>query len=104
MAGLEIHLLMNDMTPFTRTIHEDKYSAVATYKVHGFWSDDSISVRVFTMDGCKWEEPRIGWASGGRDPKEEPDPLIATSCFADALKDAVTLAREWKAKYTDQSA
>ena len=89
------------MTPFTRTIHEDKYSAVARYKVHGFWSNSTISVSIITYTGKKWEGPTIDWGAGGRDKEEEPDNLIAASCFADALKDAVTLAREWKAKYTN---
>jgi hypothetical protein len=92
------------MTPFTRTLRESQYSAVATYKVHGFWSNSTITVTTTTYDGKKWEEPSIKWSSGGRDPKEEPDNFIAISCFADALKDAVILAREWKAKYTEQVA
>jgi hypothetical protein len=60
------------MTPFTRTIRESKYSAVANYNVQGFWSNSLISVVTTTHDGKKWEEPTINWGSGGRDREEDP--------------------------------
>ena len=95
------------MTPFTCTIYEDKYNVCAHYKVVGFWPHEVVSVSTYVLTDHKgihkWTTPRINWSTGGYDPKEEPDFITAASNFAAALNDAVTLAREWKAKYTDQN-
>jgi hypothetical protein len=95
---------MTDMTPFTRTIHENQCAISASYKVHGFASSGHVEIGIYSKGGNKWSNPYIHWSDECRDYDEEPDPLIAIFCFADAIKDAVTLAREWKAKYTDQAA
>ena len=95
------------MTPFTRTIYEDKYNVSAHYKVAGFWPNEVVSVSTDVLTDHKgihkWTPPRINWSTGGYD-KEELDVITAVSNFAAALNDAVSLAREWKAKYTDQTA
>lgn len=83
------------MKSFSRKTRTDKFSRSAEYDVHGFWArmvrvDQRVSYSL-----REWESPEVSWSCGGREPKKEPDGMIAAECFAKAIKDAVRVARKW---------
>lgn len=87
------------MNPFKQTLIENAYYRCIAYKVHGFWSGESVRIHQ-TKDSKNepWNEPVINWSTGGRDHSEEKDDLIASECFARAVLNAVEIAKEWQTK------
>jgi len=70
------------------------------YKVHGYWSSDSISIyisRSWTEKGA-WDF-KISHSSGGRDTNEVPEDEVATYNFALAMMDAAVLVTKLKESY-----
>lgn len=86
------------MTKFIATETESDIWKVRKYKIHGFWSGDSVRVTrsISYIDFKTWEKPEVNWSCGGRDTAEEPDDLVAAECFAAALMDAIENARKWR--------
>lgn len=85
------------MKPFKRTTKKQTGYRSMTWAVHGFWSGDTVRVDQSRnwMDQLKWKAPKINWSCGGRDPKQEPDDIVAAECFGKSIADAVYFARKW---------
>lgn len=87
------------MNPFKQTLNENEYYRGIAYKVHGFWSENSVRIHQKKDSKDKlWRSPTINWSTGGRDWEEESDDLVAAECFARAILNAVETAKEWKTK------
>lgn len=86
-----------DVIPFIRTEEVSKYQRRITYAVHGFWGGDNVNVsQHIDWLTTKWAVPTINWSCGGREPKQEPDDIVAAECFGRAIADAVKVARKWR--------
>lgn len=85
------------MDSFAKTVSESADRRVA-YKVHGFWHPAYIKVRELN-DPMTGKVAEVDWSCGGRDHEEEPDDLVAASCFAEAMRDAVKVATAWGATF-----
>ena len=87
------------MNPFTQKLHEGEFTRSLYYKVHGFWSGDSVRIYQTKLSKKEdWSSVVFNWSSGGRDREEESDDLVAAECFARAILNAVEVAKEWKVK------
>ncbi len=85
------------MTPFTTELRESAMDRRINYKIHGFWSGNTVRINQYKfIETMEWDEPEVNWGIGGRDSKEEPDNLVAAECFAKAILDAVEQAKKWK--------
>ena len=85
------------MKPFTITIHDGEFSRSILYSVHGFWSNNSVSLDQYkSIESKEWRAPEVKWSAGGRDLDQEIDSCVAAECFAKAILDAVEQAKKWK--------
>lgn len=88
------HPFIQDTTVDHLIAHSNTGYIRVSFKVHGYWSRDSISVygnRKF-YDGNTWEFS-ISHASGGRDTKEVESDADAVMNFAAALREAARVVR-----------
>lgn len=85
-------------SPFVRSNESNDYSRSAIYAVHGFWSGDNVRVSQRRhYKTAEWESPQVNWSCGGRESETEPDDIKAAECFALAILDAASVARQWMA-------
>ncbi len=80
--------------PFTRKKETTDFRKGVSYKVDGFWPEDSVRVTMRMNLDKEWEEPEVRWSGGGQD--GTVDSAQAAWNFSCAIRDAVKTARKWK--------
>lgn len=79
---------------FDKTVDEIGYEGYGrvTCKVHGYWSQDSITLYIERRYGSEWMV-KLSHAAGGRDTKEVESDMDAAANFGQAM---IAMAREGK--------